>query len=408
MHRRRKAKSGANCTPACKNHPGYREKWIFVFPIDQAQHTLRLPGFKRAATCAGNEFLFFLNIKIRPAQGCESLNREQLRVDWAAQTPRSESVQGNDGKPEAGEVKAKLMYAITGASGNTGRIVVEHLLAARRKVRAIGRSTERLQALAAKGAEPFMADLSDARSLARAFTGAEAVYLMIPPKPQSTNPLGDQTQISDAITSALITARVERAVTLSSIGADKGSGTGTMVGLHDFEEKLNRIAGLNVLHLRAGYFMENTLVQVPIIQQTGTAAGTLRTDLKIPMVATRDIGTTAARALMQADFSGHTTRELLGQRDLTLPEAASIIGKAIGKSDLTYVHIPKAEVRASLLEMGGSEQFADLLLEMSDAMNAGHMRALEPRSAANTTPTSFEAFVTESWLPVFRAQTKAA
>jgi uncharacterized protein YbjT (DUF2867 family) len=300
------------------------------------------------------------------------------------------------------------MYAITGASGNTGRIVVEQLLAARRKVRAIGRSPERLRVFAAKGAEPFIADLSDARSLARAFAGAEGVYLMIPPKPQSNNPLGEQAQISDAIASALITAGVKCAVTLSSIGADKASGTGPMVGLHDFEEKLNRIAGLKVLHLRAGFFMENTLVQVPIIQQTGTAAGTLRTDLKIPMIAARDIGVAAARAMIQADFSGHTTRELLGHRDLTMPEAASIIGRAIGKSDLTYVHIPNAEVRASLLEMGGSEQFADLVLEMSNAMNAGHLRALEPRSAANTTPTSFEAFVSESWLPVFRAQTKAA
>jgi uncharacterized protein YbjT (DUF2867 family) len=300
------------------------------------------------------------------------------------------------------------MYAITGATGNTGSIVVEQLLAARRKVRAIVRSTERLQALAAKGAEPFIADLSDARSLTRAFTGAEGVYLMIPPKPQSTDPLGDQGQIGDAISSALITARVERAVTLSCIGADKTSGTGSVVGLHGLEEKLNRIAGLNVLHLRAGYFMENTLVQVPIIQQTGTAAGTVRTDLKIPMIAARDIGAAVARALTQEDFTGHNTRELLGQRDLTLPEAASIIGRAIGKPGLTYVHIPNAEVRASVIEMGASEQFADLLLQMSDALNTGHMRALEPRSAANTTPTTFEAFVRESWLPVFRAQTKAA
>jgi hypothetical protein len=58
--------------------------------------------------------------------------------------------------------------------------------------------------------------------------------------------------------------------------------------------------------------------------------------------------------------------------------------------------------------MGASEQFADLVLEMSDAMNAGHMRALEQRSAANTTPTSFEAFVGDYWLPVFRSKTKAA
>lgn len=299
------------------------------------------------------------------------------------------------------------MYAITGATGNTGSIVVKQLLAAGKQVRAIGRSTERLQA-AAKGAEPFIADLSDAKSLARAFTGAEGVYLMIPPKPQSANPLGDLAQISDAISSALITARVAHAVTLSSIGADKTAGTGTVVSLRELEAKLNMIAGLNVLHLRAGYFMENTLVQVPIIQQTGTAAGTLRTDLKIPMIAARDIGVAAAQALIQADFTGHHTRELLGQRDVTLPEAASIIGRAIGKSDLTYVRIPNAEVRASLIEMGGSEQFGALMLEMSDAMNSGHMRALEQRSAANTTPTSFEAFVREYWLPVFRSKTKAA
>lgn len=299
------------------------------------------------------------------------------------------------------------MYAITGATGNTGSIVVKQLLAAGKQVRAIGRSPERLQA-AAKGAEPFIADLRDATSLTRAFRGAEGVYLMVPPKPQSANPLGDQAHLRDAIISALITARVEHAVTLSSIGADKTAGTGPVVGLHELEEKFNMIAGLNVLHLRAGYFMENTLAQVPIIQQTGTAAGTLRTDLKIPMIAARDIGVAAADALIQTGFTGHTTRELLGPRDLTLPEAASIIGRVIAKSDLTYVHIPNAEVRASLIEMGASEQFADLLLEMSDAMNSGHMRALEQRSPANTTPTSFEAFVSDYWLSVFRSKNKAA
>ena len=300
------------------------------------------------------------------------------------------------------------MYAITGATGNTGSVIVERLLDAGQEVRAIGRSPERLHALAAKGAEPFLADLDDATSLTRAFTGADGVYLMIPPKPQSTNPLGDQARVRYAMASALVTAGVRRAVTLSSIGADKTTGTGPVLGLHALEEQLNGIDRLNVRHLRAGYFMENTLVQVPIIQQTATAAGTLRSDLKIPMIAARDVGAAAAQALIQADFRGHSSCELLGQRDLTLPEAASIIGKAIGKNDLTYVHIPNVEVRASLVAMGSSEQFADLLLEMSDAMNAGHMRALEPRSAANTTPTSFETFVMESWLPVFRSQPKAA
>ena len=300
------------------------------------------------------------------------------------------------------------MYAITGASGNTGKVVAEQLLAAGKKVRVICRNREHLQALAARGAEPFIADLNDAAALTQAFSGAEGVYAMIPPNPRSTDPLADRAEVSDALFSALMAAKVKHAVALSSIGADKTTGTGPVVGLHQLEEKLNLVAGLNVLHLRAGYFMENTLAQVSIIAAAGTTAGPLRTDLKLPMIATQDIGVAAARALLNPDFEGHQARELLGQRDLTMKEAAVIVGKAIGKIDLGYVQLPDAQVRASLVQMGMSEQVADLLLEMSGAMNIGHMRALEPRSAANTTPTSYETFVSEQWLPAYRAKTKAA
>lgn len=299
------------------------------------------------------------------------------------------------------------MYAITGATGNTGIVVVEQLLAAGKKVRAIGRSTEKLQALAAKGAEPFIADLTDAASLTRAFTGADAVYLMIPPKPDSQDPLAYRKQVTDALATAIEKAEVKHAVTLSSIGADKVSGTGPVVGLHELEETLNRIAGLNVLHLRPGYFMENTLAQVDVVQMIGTTAGPLLPNLKVPMIATRDIGAAAALALLNG-VSGHQVRELLGQADLTMTEAAQVIGKVIGKPDLGYLHLPDTQTRPSLVQMGMSEKVADLLLEMAQAMNSGHMRALEPRSAANTTPTSYETFVREEWLPLFKAKNKAA
>lgn len=299
------------------------------------------------------------------------------------------------------------MYAITGATGNTGTIVVEQLLAAGKKVRAIGRSTEKLQALASKGAEPFIADLTDAASLTRAFTGADGVYLMIPPRPDSHDPLGYRKQVTGALTSAIEKAEGKHAVTLSSIGADKPSGTGPVVGLHELEEKLNAITGLNVLHLRPGYFMENTLAQVNVVQTFGTTAGPLLPNLKIDMIATRDIGASAALALINPG-SGHQVRELLGQRDLTMTEVAQVIGKAIGKPDLGYLQSPDAQTRASLVLAGMSEKVADLLLEMAHAMNSGHMRALEPRSAGNTTPTSFETFVREEWLPIFKAKNKAA
>jgi len=72
------------------------------------------------------------------------------------------------------------MYAITGATGNTGKTIVEKLLAHWEKVRLIGRDASRLEPMVQKGAETFVADLTDATALTKAFTGMRAVYAMIP------------------------------------------------------------------------------------------------------------------------------------------------------------------------------------------------------------------------------------
>jgi uncharacterized protein YbjT (DUF2867 family) len=300
------------------------------------------------------------------------------------------------------------MYVVTGATGNTGRVVANHLLDQGKKVRVIGRSAERLQSFVARGAEAFVADVSDQAALTKAFTGAEGVYAMIPPSMGSQDFRGDQRRASDAIAGALQQAGVKHAVVLSSVGADKQAGTGPVAGLHEFEEILNRIAGLNVVHLRAGYFMENTLGQAAAIHAMGKAAGPLRGDLKLPIIATSDIGRTAADLLLALDFKGKQTRELLGQRDLSMDEATGIIGKAIEKPDLKYVQVPVEQMQPLFIQMGMSSNVASLILEMAEALNSGHMRALEQRSQRNTTPTSFETFVQEEFLPVFHGQKQAA
>jgi uncharacterized protein YbjT (DUF2867 family) len=300
------------------------------------------------------------------------------------------------------------MYVITGATGNTGSIAAKRLLAQGKKVRVIGRSADRLQPLAAAGAEAFVSQLSDAAALGKAFAGAEAVYVMIPPNPASTDPLADRERITDAFVSGLKTCGVKHVVSLSSVGADKMDKTGPVVGLHQLEEKLNSVPGLNTLHLRAGYFMENTLGQTGAIKMFGMTAGPVRSDLKLPLIATQDIGEAAADALRKHDFSGHQTRELLGQRDLTMAEAATIIGQAIGKPGLGYVRLPNMQVKPVLMQLGMSDAVADLILEMGDALNSGHMRALEPRSASNTTPTSFEDFVGKVFVPAYEGKAKVA
>jgi uncharacterized protein YbjT (DUF2867 family) len=300
------------------------------------------------------------------------------------------------------------MYVVTGATGNTGRVVANHLLDQRKAVRVIGRSKERLQPLVDRGAEAFVADLTDQAALAKAFTGAEGVCVMIPPNATSQDFRSEQRRVAKAIAGALESAQVKHAVALSSIGADKEAGTGPVAGLHEFEEILNRVAGLNVLHLRAGYFMENTLGQAEAIHKMGSAAGPLRGDLKLPMIATRDIGNAAAERLLALDFKGRLTSELLGQRDLSMDEVTAIIGRAIDRQNLKYVQLSDEQTQQTFVRMGMSPTVAGLIVEMAGALNSGHMRALEQRSSRNTTPTSFETFVEEEFLPVFRGQTQAA
>jgi uncharacterized protein YbjT (DUF2867 family) len=300
------------------------------------------------------------------------------------------------------------MYVVTGATGNTGSVIARTLLAKGQQVRAIGRNAEHLNALAKSGAEPFIADVGDTAALARAFNGAKGVYLMIPPDMKSRDVLAYEKRTAESLATALARSGVSHAVVLSSIGADKPDKTGPVVGLHHFEQQLNPIANTNILCIRAGYFMENTLAQVDVIKTQGIAAGPLRPDLKVPMIATRDIGAFAAERLLHLDFQGHEFRELLGNRDLNYTEVATIIGQAIGKPDLKYSQLPDAQIGQAMVQSGMSENFVGLLLEMSASLNSGYMRALESRTAQNTTPTSYETFVTEDFLPLYKSKLAAA
>jgi uncharacterized protein YbjT (DUF2867 family) len=300
------------------------------------------------------------------------------------------------------------MFAITGATGNTGSVIAEKLLARGEKVRVIGRDASRLARFVQKGAEAFAADVTDAAALARAFDGAEAVYAMVPPNVGSTDVRGYQERVSDALASALGKASVSQTVVLSSVGADKPEKTGPVVGLHNLEQKLNGIAGLNAIYLRAGYFMENLLPQVEVIRNFGIVGGPVRPDLRLPLIATHDIGATAAELLLKLPFAGKETRELLGQRDVNYQEVASVVGKAIGKPDLAYAQLPAQQLKPALIQMGMSSNMADLLLEMAEALNSGYMVALEPRSARNTTPTSLETFVAEEFVPRFQRKAASA
>jgi len=296
------------------------------------------------------------------------------------------------------------MYVILGASGNTGSIVADSLLSKGRKVRVVGRDVGRLQRFVRKGAEAFTGDVSDAVALTKAFRGAGAAYLLLPPITSRE----DQERESDAIAKAVKESGLRYAVNLSSYGAHVPEGTGPVTGLHFSEQKLNAISDLNVLHLRAAYFMENNLAAIGMIQDMGIFGHALLPDLKLPMIATPDVGTYAAQRLLDLDFSGKQTRELLGERDLSMTEATAAIARGIGKPDLKYVQFPYDQVQQVLEQTGMSPKKAAVYIEMFESINNGVLAAQERRSRENTTTTSFEHFVRDFFVGAYHGKTLSA
>jgi uncharacterized protein YbjT (DUF2867 family) len=301
-------------------------------------------------------------------------------------------------------VVSNAMYVILGASGNTGSIIADFLLSKGQKVRVVGRDVRRLQRFVRKGAEPFPADMTDVAALTKAFSGARAAYAILPPLRSRE----EQERQSDAIAKAVKESGLHHAVHLSSYGAQVPQGTGPVTGLHSSEEKLNAISDLNVLHLRAAYFMENNLAAIDMIRGMGLFGHALLPNLKLPMVATRDVGDYAAQCLLDLDFSGKEAREVLGERDLSMTEVTAAIAHGIGKPDLHYEQFSYDQVQQVLVQTGFSPKKAAVYIEMFEAINGGLLVAQEQRSRENSTPTTFEGFVQDVFVPVYHAKAHSA
>jgi uncharacterized protein YbjT (DUF2867 family) len=284
------------------------------------------------------------------------------------------------------------MITVMGASGNTGRRIAEILLQGGEKVRALGRSADKLAPLATAGAEVLTGDARDVAILTRAFRGADAVYTLLPPDPQSSDHRAHQDREGESIVKAIRDSGVRHVVFLSSLGADLPAGTGPIAGLHAQEERLRRLEGTDVLILRPGPFFENFYATLGLIKHRGTNGGAIVPDLPIPMIATRDIAAVAAHALKARDNRGMVVRELLGERDLTYIEATRILGARIGQPGLAYVQFAYADFAGALVQMGFSQNVADQYVEMTRAFNDGLVRSREGRRPENTTPTRFEEF----------------
>lgn len=297
------------------------------------------------------------------------------------------------------------MITILGATGNVGRKIADILVKRGDRVRLVARSADRLRPLVGKRSAAMAGDALDTEFLVKAFQESDTVFTLIPPNVKAEKSLEYADRVGTSIARAIEIAKVGYVVNLSSIGAELAAGTGRIVGLHRQEERLNRITGLNVLHLRAGYFMENLLLNIDLIRSKGINGGAIRGELRMPIIATRDIASFAADRLAKRDFSGAAPRYLLGKRDLSLAEATMTIGIKIGKPNLRYVTFSYQDAERGLVASGFSPDEAKQMIEMSRALNDGLITVR--RTGQNTTETSFEEFCDRVFVPLYM-QGKAA
>ena len=283
------------------------------------------------------------------------------------------------------------MIVITGASGNIGSKIAASLLMQGQKVRCVARTAEKLKEFSGKGAEVSTISLSETSSLIKTFSGADAVFAMIPPNYTAPDFRAYQNTIGASLAEAIEKSGVKYLVNLSSQGAHLPEGTGPIKGLHDQEVRLNKLNGVNILHMRPTYFMENLLANLDMIKSMGIVGSALRGDLKFPMIATKDIAKFAVERLMKRDYMGIAVRDLLGQRDISMNEVAGIIAQKVNKPSLQYVQFSYEDTEKALIGMGFSEDVSRLFVEMSKALNEQLIMNI-PRTKENTTETPFEEF----------------
>lgn len=234
--------------------------------------------------------------------------------------------------------------------------------------------------------------MKDVSFLTDTFKGADGVFAMIPPEYRSDDFRKHQNEVADGLIAAIKNTGVKNVVALSSIGAHLTEKAGVVQGLHDFEQKLGTLSGTNIKILRPGYFMENLFMEAGIIKQAGVAGSALRGDTRIAVVATKDIANIAAGHLSKLDFGGISIGYILGARDYTYNEITKILGAAIGRPELAYVQFPYPDAKQGIMQAGMSENVADLMNELIEALNNGSAGNAHTRDASNTTPSTVEEF----------------
>jgi uncharacterized protein YbjT (DUF2867 family) len=253
------------------------------------------------------------------------------------------------------------MYVVTGATGKTGHVVAERLLAQGQPVRVVVRNAQKAADLANQGAEVVVTDLNDERALGEALRGATGLYYLSPPDVVSNAFITERKQLTERIARVIARLEVPHVVLLSSIASQSSSGTGPIMSTHNAEQQL-RATGVPSTFVRAGYFVENWAPVLPVAKRDGVLPAFFPADLRIPTTATRDIGEVAAQALIDGP-RGVRVIELSGPEDVSPNDVARAVGQLLGRS-IRVAEAPLDAIVPTFTDLGMSANFAGLFREL--------------------------------------------
>ncbi|MFG1466521.1 NmrA family NAD(P)-binding protein [Xanthobacter sp. DSM 24535] len=258
------------------------------------------------------------------------------------------------------------MYAITGITGKVGGALARSLLADHLSVRAVLRDEAKAAEWRARGCDVAIADMDDAASLAAAFRDAEGVFILPPSEFDPEPGFPEARRVIDAVTEALGEARPAKVVCLSTIGADAPHEN--LLTQRTLLEEAVGALGLPVTFLRPGWFMENVQWDVPAARDEGVLRSFLQpADKPFPMIATQDVGRTAAR-LLREDWSGTRVVELEGPARVSPNDIASAFAAALGHP--VSVEIVPRETWEGLFRAQGTRN-PQPRIRMIDGFNEG-------------------------------------
>jgi len=185
-------------------------------------------------------------------------------------------------------------------------------------------------------------------------------------------------------------------VNLSSMGAHMPEGCGPVSGLFFVEKAMNVLEGVNVKHLRPGFFYTNFLANAGMVKHMGIIGGNYGENAKLVLVHPTDIAEIAAEELMSLSFKGKSIHYIASD-EKTTNEVASILGKAIGKPELPWINFKDEETLGGMLQAGVPEEIARNYSEMGVAMRSGEMDS----DYLKNKPTMFGETKFEAFAPVF-------